>query len=106
MSKSESEIKYKEILKNEVNRIPEHDFIFIKKDGTPAEIGTIRSWMNKWDTVLNSHWYPHAGRHFWCSYLMQIGLEKSITISGISTIFFSFKSYTPTTSLLNLSLIR
>lgn len=56
----------------------EHDFIFIKKDGTPAEIGTIRSWMNKWDTVLNSHWYPHAGRHFWCSYLMQIGLEKQL----------------------------
>lgn len=31
MSKSESEIKYKEILKNEVNRIPEHDFVFIIK---------------------------------------------------------------------------
>ena len=65
------------------NRIMEengvsHDFIFIKKDGSPAELGTIRSWMNKWDNVLNSHWYPHAGRHFWCSYLMQIGLEKQL----------------------------
>jgi integrase len=34
--------------------------------------------MNKWDSHLSQHWYPHAGRHFWCSYLMGIGLEKEL----------------------------
>jgi integrase len=56
----------------------EHDFIFIKSDGTPAKVSTIRSWMEKWDSHLTQHWYPHAGRHFWTSYLIGIGLEKQL----------------------------
>jgi len=56
----------------------EHDFIFIKSDGTPAKVSTIRSWIEKWDSHLSQHWYLHAGRHFWCSYLLGIGLEKEL----------------------------
>ena len=55
-----------------------HNYIFIRSDGEPALVSTIRSWMEKWDTVLEKHWYPHAGRHFWCSYLLSIGLEKQL----------------------------
>lgn len=55
-----------------------HNCIFIRSDGEPALISTIRSWMEKWDDVLDKHWYPHAGRHFWCSYLLSIGLEKQL----------------------------
>ena len=55
-----------------------HNFIFIRSDGEPAQVSTIRSWMEKWDDVLDKHWYPHAGRHFWCSYLLSIGLEKQL----------------------------
>jgi site-specific recombinase XerD len=56
----------------------EHNFIFINRDGTPAKLSTIRSWMEKWDKKLSQHWYPHAGRHFWTSYLIGIGLEKQL----------------------------
>jgi site-specific recombinase XerD len=56
----------------------DHNFIFIRSDGEPAVLSTIRSWMEKWDDVLDKHWYPHAGRHFWCSYLLSIGLEKQL----------------------------
>jgi len=57
----------------------EHNFVFVKNDnGKPATTTTIRSWMSKWDKVLTQHWYPHAGRHFWCSYLISIGLEKQL----------------------------
>ena len=35
-----------------------HDFVFIKKDGSPATTATIRSWIKKWDTVLDKHLYP------------------------------------------------
>jgi len=55
-----------------------HDYIFVKENGDPAVVSTIRSWMEKWDDVLDKHWYPHAGRHFWCSYLLSIGLEKQL----------------------------
>ena len=61
---------------NKANK--EHNYIFIKTDGEPAQVSTIRSWMEKWDNVLDKHWYPHAGRHFWCSYLLSIGLEKQL----------------------------
>lgn len=56
----------------------EHNYIFIRNDGEPALISTIRSWMEKWDDVLDKHWYPHAGRHFWTTYLLGIGLEKEL----------------------------
>ena len=55
-----------------------HNFIFIRPDGEPALISTIRSWMEKWDDVLDKHWYPHAGRHFWTTYLLSIGFEKEL----------------------------
>lgn len=56
----------------------DHNYIFVKSNGEPAVVSTIRSWMEKWDDVLDKHWYPHAGRHFWTSYLISIGLEKQL----------------------------
>lgn len=60
------------------NNKKDHNFIFIRNNGEPALISTIRSWMEKWDDVLDKHWYPHAGRHFWTTYLLSIGLEKEL----------------------------
>lgn len=56
----------------------DHNFIFIRNDGEPALVSTIRSWMERWDDALDKHWYPHAGRHFWTTYLLGIGLEKEL----------------------------
>lgn len=53
-----------------------HDFIFIRSDGEPAQVSTIRGWIDKWDNVLDKHLYPHSIRHFWTTYLLSIGLEK------------------------------
>lgn len=54
----------------------EHNYIFIKNDGEPASVSTFRSWMEKWDDVLDKHLYAHALRHFWTTYLLSVGLEK------------------------------
>jgi integrase len=55
----------------------DHNCLFIKSDGSPAKVSTLRSWMEKWEEVLGKTWYPHAGRHFWCTYLVAtIGLEQ------------------------------
>lgn len=56
----------------------EHDYIFVKENGEPAKVSTIRGWIDKWDSHLSQHWYLHAGRHFWTSYLIGIGLEKQL----------------------------
>lgn len=53
-----------------------HDFIFIRSDGEPAAVPTFRSWMEKWDDVLDKHLYAHSIRHFWTTYLLGLGLEK------------------------------
>jgi integrase len=56
-----------------------HINVFIKLDGNPASVTTIRSWMEKWDKFFTENygkpWYAHAGRHFWTTYLKSIGLE-------------------------------
>ena len=66
----------------------EHDYIFIRHDGKPASVSTFKYWMSDWDKALgDKHWYPHAGRHFWTSYLSLIGLEKQLIqeLQGWST---------------------
>ena len=66
----------------------DHDYIFINSDGKPSTQSAFRWWMSDWDTALEGkHWYPHAGRHFWTSYLSKIGLEKQLIqeLQGWST---------------------
>lgn len=78
-------LKRSEILKE--NNIS-HDYVFISQNGKPATIATYRYWMKDWDSILGGkHWYPHAGRHFWTSYLSAIGLEKQLIqeLQGWST---------------------
>lgn len=53
-----------------------HDFIFIRADGNPAQVSTIRSWIEKWDKVLDKHLYCHSLRHYWTTTLLSYGLEK------------------------------
>lgn len=60
-------------------KLQNHDYIFIRQDGKPAQVSTVRGWIEDWDTPLNGkHFYPHAGRHFWTSYLDSLGLEKQL----------------------------
>lgn len=54
----------------------EHNSIFIKQDGSPAQVSTIRSWMLKWEDFLGKDWYPHAMRHYNTTYLLSIGCEE------------------------------
>lgn len=56
----------------------EHNCLFIKKDGSPAVVGTFRSWMQKWDKQLPKPWYAHAARHYWTTFCIAAGLEPSL----------------------------
>jgi integrase len=41
-----------------------HNFIFIKNDGTPATPATIRGWVKEFENHLKVPFYAHAARHF------------------------------------------
>jgi integrase len=54
----------------------EHNSLFIKRDGSPATVSVLRTWMSKWGEILGKPWYPHSGRHFWTTYLLALGCEQ------------------------------
>jgi len=58
----------------------QHDFIFIKKDGEPAQVETIRSWIMKWEKFLDVDFYPHCLRHYIVTYLTRLGLGSDFII--------------------------
>lgn len=47
----------------------EHNYLFIKNDGSPATEGTVRSWIASMERYLNVPFYAHACRHFLCTEL-------------------------------------
>lgn len=58
----------------------EHDFLFIKLDGSPATSGTVRSWLGKMTRFLGTDIYPHCFRHYVTTKLSKYKLpEKLIT---------------------------
>ncbi|MCM1221139.1 MAG: site-specific integrase [Lachnospiraceae bacterium] len=52
-----------------------HNSIFITSNGNPAQTATIRSWIEKWDKVLDKHLYPHSLRHYFVTQCIRMGLE-------------------------------
>lgn len=87
-------VPYYEIWMDERSKILEangldHKKLFIKSDGTPAQVSTARVWVAKWEKYLNSisesdseiHIYMHCLRHYLCSYLARIGLESELIIA-------------------------
>lgn len=59
----------------------EHDFLFIKSNGEPAKVSTIRSWITKWEEFLQTPFYPHCLRHYIVTYLSRLGLSSDFIIS-------------------------
>lgn len=80
----------REQIMNENNQ--EHNYIFIKKDGSPATVATARSWIKKWEKYLSEEdpsninkepvsFYPHCLRHRIVTHLSRLGLEADFIIS-------------------------
>ena len=68
-----------------------HNYIFIKRDGSPATPATARSWIKKWERYLSTeepsnidkkdvYLYPHCLRHRIVTYLSKIGLDADFII--------------------------
>lgn len=58
----------------------EHNCLFIKRDGDPATIHSIRGWIKKWEKFLQVDFYPHCLRHYIVSHLTRLGLTSDFII--------------------------
>lgn len=59
----------------------EHNAIFIKSNGDPAKVSTVKSWISKWEKILNINLYAHAFRHFIVSDLTRKGCGSDFIIA-------------------------
>jgi hypothetical protein len=53
----------------------EHDYIFINRDGLPANADRLRDWMSNWTDVVGQPCYPHNFRHYHISFLKSLDIE-------------------------------
>jgi integrase len=67
----------KEIMK-ETNQ--DHDYIFITKDGNPANADRLRDWMGNLSDIVGKPLYMHSLRHFNISMYKRIGLEDDLIV--------------------------
>lgn len=58
----------------------EHDFIFITKDGSPANADRLRDWMGNWSDVVGQPCYPHNFRHYNISFLKRLDIEDDFIV--------------------------
>jgi site-specific recombinase XerD len=59
----------------------EHDSIFIKSNGEPAKVSTIRSWIVKWEKFLGVPFYMHCLRHYIVSHLTRLGMSSDFIVA-------------------------
>lgn len=58
----------------------EHDYLFIKASGEPADDDYARTWISKWDAFMNVAIYPHCFRHYTVTHLSRLGLSSDFII--------------------------
>lgn len=58
----------------------EHDYIFITRDGSPANADRLRDWMSNWSDVVGQPCYPHNFRHYHISFLKKLELEDDFIV--------------------------
>jgi site-specific recombinase XerD len=59
----------------------EHDSIFIKSNGEPAKVTTVRSWIIKWEKFLGVPFYMHCLRHYIVSHLTRLGMNSDFIVA-------------------------
>jgi site-specific recombinase XerD len=57
-----------------------HNSIFIKSNGTPATISTVRYWLADWEEFLGVPIYCHLFRHYLVTWLTKAGMSSDLVI--------------------------
>lgn len=58
----------------------DHDFIFITKDGSPANADRLRDWISTWGDIVEQPIYPHSLRHYQISLLKRLEIDDDLIV--------------------------
>lgn len=58
----------------------DHDFIFITKDGSPANADRLRDWISTWGDIVKQPIYPHSLRHYQISLLKRLEIDDDLIV--------------------------
>ena len=58
----------------------EHDFLFITKDGNPANADRLRDWVSTWSDIIEQALYPHSLRHYQISLLKRLEIDDDLIV--------------------------
>lgn len=58
----------------------DHDYLFVTKEGHPANADRLRDWMGSWGNIIDQPSYPHMYRHRQITYLREIGVEDDLIV--------------------------
>lgn len=58
----------------------DHDYIFVTKDGNPANADRLRDWIACWSDVVEMPCYPHGLRHYHITFLKKLELEDDFIV--------------------------
>ena len=58
----------------------EHDYVFITKDGNPANADRLRDWIGNWGDIVGRPSYPHLYRHRHISMLRENSVDDELIV--------------------------
>ena len=58
----------------------DHDFLFITKDGNPANADRLRDWIGTWGNIIDQPSYPHMYRHRNITAMRELGIEDDLIV--------------------------
>lgn len=58
----------------------DHDFLFITKDGNPANADRLRDWIGTWGDIIGQPSYPHLYRHRNITALRELEIEDDLIV--------------------------
>lgn len=58
----------------------DHNYLFITKDGNPANADRLRDWIGTWSDIVGQPMFPHALRHYNVSMYKRLNLDDNLIV--------------------------
>lgn len=58
----------------------DHNYLFITKDGSPANADRLRDWIGNWSDIVGQPMFPHALRHYNVSMYKRLNLDDNLIV--------------------------
>ena len=58
----------------------DHNFLFVTKDGNPANADRLRDWIGTWSDIVGQPMFPHALRHYNVSMYKRLNLDDNLIV--------------------------